>query len=120
MRSHAVLATLTHSSSYAYQLGGEKPASLDELVPRFLDATPIDPWDGKPLRYSAHTNGLLVLYSVGENGRDEGGDGSPQSKGSRPTYVNGRDLVWPRAATAAEVQQFIEAEVKRFRRTRAP
>jgi hypothetical protein len=99
---------------------GKRPDSLDELIPRFLDAIPIDPWDGKPLRYKPGTNGLFVLYSVGENGRDEGGDGSPPSKGSRPTFIYGRDLVWPRAATAGEVQAFIEAEGKRFRRTMAP
>ncbi len=30
---------------------GKPPATLDDLVPRYLPALPIDPFDGKPFRY---------------------------------------------------------------------
>ena len=35
-------------------------------------ASPLDPFSGKPLLYSASETGF-VLYSVGENGKDDGG-----------------------------------------------
>ncbi len=49
---------------------GRFPDSLDALVPDFLDAIPLDPFDGKPLRYDA---ALKRIWSVGADGRDEGG-----------------------------------------------
>ena len=51
---------------------GKPPDRLEDLVPAFLDAVPLDPYDGKPLRYRAEENGYL-LYSVGENRQDDGG-----------------------------------------------
>ncbi len=57
-----------------YRLGnGALPESLDELVPEYLDSVPLDPFDEKPLRY-ATKDGYVVIYSVGENGVDDGGD----------------------------------------------
>ena len=46
------------------------PASLDELVPRYLPSVPLDPFDGKPLRYSASKQ---VIHSVGTDGKDAAG-----------------------------------------------
>lgn len=46
------------------------PATLDELVPKYLDVIPTDPFDGKPLKYSAEKK---IVYSVGEDKRDDGG-----------------------------------------------
>ncbi|MGB2780071.1 MAG: hypothetical protein WBD63_01170 [Phycisphaerae bacterium] len=46
------------------------PETLDELVPEYLDAVPLDDFDGKPLRYNAENK---VLYSVGEDLKDGGG-----------------------------------------------
>jgi len=45
---------------------------LEDLVPRFLPSVPRDPFDGKPLRYQRLPNGFVV-YSVGADGRDNGG-----------------------------------------------
>ncbi len=53
---------------------GKLPEKLDELVPEFLPQVPIDPFDGQPLRYVVDGDGCRV-YSVGENGTDEGGEG---------------------------------------------
>ncbi len=51
---------------------GKLPESLDELVPEFLAAIPMDPMDGEPLRYVVNDDGDL-LYSVGRNRVDDGG-----------------------------------------------
>jgi hypothetical protein len=42
-------------------------------VPTYLAAVPTDPFDGQPLRYKKLAKGYIV-YSVGENGKDDGGD----------------------------------------------
>jgi hypothetical protein len=53
---------------------GKLPDRLDELVPAYLTAVPADPFDGQPLLYKKLVKGYIV-YSVGENGKDDGGDG---------------------------------------------
>ncbi|MGL4551490.1 MAG: hypothetical protein ACRC33_09910, partial [Gemmataceae bacterium] len=52
---------------------GRWPATLDDCVPAFLDAVPTDPIDGKPVRYAKWADGVVV-YSVGLNRKDDGGD----------------------------------------------
>jgi hypothetical protein len=37
------------------------------------EPVPVDPFDGQPLRYKKLAKGYVV-YSVGEDGRDDGGD----------------------------------------------
>ncbi len=50
------------------------PASLESLVEaKLLSTVPLDPCDGKPLRYRRTLEGLVV-YSVGDNRVDDGGD----------------------------------------------
>jgi hypothetical protein len=51
---------------------GRYPAKLDELAPKYLAAVPGDLFSGKALVYRPDEKGYL-LYSVGVNGRDEGG-----------------------------------------------
>lgn len=51
---------------------GALPTTLQALTPKYLDAVPVDPFDGQLLRY-ARRGGDYVLYSVGPNGKDEGG-----------------------------------------------
>jgi ABC-type transport system involved in multi-copper enzyme maturation permease subunit len=48
------------------------PDTLDELVPGYLRRVPADPFDGKPLRYRRLSAGV-VIYSVGNDGVDNGG-----------------------------------------------
>jgi hypothetical protein len=48
------------------------PDRLDGLVPRYLAAVPIDPFDGQPLRFRRLEDGL-VIYSVGLDRTDDGG-----------------------------------------------
>jgi hypothetical protein len=51
---------------------GRWPASLIELVPDLLSKVPTDPFSGQPLVYRCTEDGYL-LYSVGGNGVDDGG-----------------------------------------------
>ncbi len=53
---------------------GGHPAALTELVPRFLDRVPSDPMTGEPLHYVGAADGSFKLYSVGEDGLDNGGE----------------------------------------------
>ncbi len=49
------------------------PARLDELVPGYLGRVVTDVIDGAPLRYRPTPDGRYQLYSLGWNGRDDGG-----------------------------------------------
>jgi hypothetical protein len=56
---------------------GQWPEALSDITPDLLPAAwanslPVDPFDGQPLRYVVDDDGLRV-YSVGRNGRDDGG-----------------------------------------------
>lgn len=83
---------------------GKMPPELAALAPAFLAAVPRDPLDGQPLRYRSEPSGAYLLYSVGEDGRDDGGDGQPASPADTPLRLNaGKDWVWPAAATPEEV-----------------
>ncbi|MHC4800215.1 MAG: hypothetical protein ACYTF1_26540, partial [Planctomycetota bacterium] len=57
-----------------YRLANKKfPEKLYQLVPDYLDKVPLDPFDDKPLRYRMDEDAIIV-YSVGEDGIDNGGD----------------------------------------------
>jgi len=51
---------------------GDVPERLDELIPRYLEQVPIDPFDGQPIRYRRTEPGY-VLWSILEDGQDNGG-----------------------------------------------
>lgn len=51
---------------------GSLPNNLAELVPDYLSAIPVDPFNGKPLLFKRLSKGYVV-YSVGENATDDGG-----------------------------------------------
>ncbi len=51
---------------------GAYPAALDELSPKYLAEIPQDPFSGDKLHYQLENGGYL-LYSVGPNGKDDGG-----------------------------------------------
>ena len=65
------------------QAEGTLPDSLDALVPAYLDAVPLDRYDGAPLRYSKAKG---IVYSIGDDFVDAGGAEPPlQSERSEPT-----------------------------------
>lgn len=60
---------------------GQYPATSDLLVPGYLAAVPVDPFDGQAMRMKKRPDGSLVIYSVGADGKDDGGVvDSPDSK----------------------------------------
>jgi hypothetical protein len=88
--------TITAIALKRYQLQhGQFPVELDELVPDFLTAVPIDLMSGEPLRYRRHADGSFTLYSVGEDGKDDGGDPHPATPVKEFDLWSGRDAVWP-------------------------
>jgi hypothetical protein len=73
-RSHQTQDNLAVAFALAwYQRDhGRYPKTLDALAPKYLAKVPQDRFSGKPLIYRPAANGYL-LYSVGPNGKDEGG-----------------------------------------------
>jgi hypothetical protein len=51
---------------------GRWPVAWAEVMPAYLAAPPLDPWDGRPLRLRPTATGL-VIYSVGPDCQDDGG-----------------------------------------------
>jgi hypothetical protein len=108
------------------------PATLGELAPKLIRQVPIDYMDGKDLRYRPKADGTYLLYSVGGDGVDDGGDAVPPAGSIELTgslqnggLKEGRDWVWPRAATpeevkAAEAREAEKAKAPRFPRNRQP
>jgi hypothetical protein len=73
---------------------GEYPATLDALVPQFIGTIPHDIIGGQLLHYRRTDDGKFLLYSVGWNETDDGGQEiSTQTKGGSMDYTKG-DWVW--------------------------
>ncbi|HEX5400608.1 MAG TPA: hypothetical protein VFY06_16295, partial [Verrucomicrobiae bacterium] len=72
---------------------GAYPASLDALAPQFIEKVPHDIIGGKPLIYRRTVDGKFVLYSVGWNETDDGGQDSPANQIGAVDYTKG-DWVW--------------------------
>ena len=93
---------------HRYRLrNGKLPALLADLVPDFLSAPPRDFMNGKQLHYRLRQGDAdFLLYSVGEDGADNGGDASlREGKKSYRQIWDGRDAAWPSPATSEEAQQ---------------
>lgn len=52
---------------------GSYPEILDSLVPQFIEKLPADVIDGAPLKYRRTEDGLFILYSIGWDETDNGG-----------------------------------------------
>jgi hypothetical protein len=68
------------------------PKDLDALTPEFLTVVPIDPFDGKPMKYTTTDTGVVV-YSAGRD-MVEQGDG-PQNP-TKKSAKNGMTFELPR------------------------
>jgi hypothetical protein len=62
---------------------GHWPKALSDLVPVYLDKVPVDPFDDQSLRLRRLNDGV-VIYSVGLDGKDNGGnlDPNPTKEGT--------------------------------------
>jgi hypothetical protein len=88
-------------------LHGNLPADLAALVPEFLPVVPIDPVNAQPLHYKPNADGTFLLYSVGEDAEDNGGD--PTSTNPKTFWwQRGRDWVWPQPASAQEIEDHFQ------------
>lgn len=78
---------------------GRPPAKLADLVPEFVSAVPVDWMDGNSLRYRVNADGTFTLWSIGEDLKDDGGDGSDAVPATRMTDIwERKDVLWPRPA----------------------
>jgi hypothetical protein len=98
---------------------GNFPEKLSDLVPEFLATVPQDPVDGQLLRYRLKENGTFLLYSVGANGKDDGGDPRLEKgvESSSLDWLNQHalDWVWPQPATAQEIQKYYDDRSRKSR-----
>ena len=69
---------------YRRDNGRGMPATLADLVPRYLTEIPTDPNSGSSLLYKP-IDGGYTIYSVGANGTDDGGDITP----GKPNWPRG-------------------------------
>jgi hypothetical protein len=69
---------------------GTLPARLDDLIPTYLDAIPLDPFDGKSMRLRIQDN-QWIIYSVGWDGKYDGS----------PTKLNSLSVTLKLASPAA-------------------
>jgi len=69
---------------------GQLPATLDALVPDFLEKVPADIIDGRPMSYRAEKEGSFTLWSIGWDGVDGGGENSV----AKPDKTKAPDWVW--------------------------
>lgn len=92
-QGYADLATVACALE-RYRLGhGQYPDTLGALVPRFLKQVPHDLITGQPLHYQRTDDGLFLLYSVGWNENDDGGELAFLASGRGPEKKEG-DWVW--------------------------
>jgi hypothetical protein len=73
---------------------GNYPESLAALEPQFIAPIPQDVITGEPLKYRLTDDGQFILYSVGWNETDDGGQ-IVMSKDGKTVDVTQGDWVWP-------------------------
>ena len=79
---------------------GQYPQQLSELVPQSIQQMPHDVISGEPLHYERTKDGLFLLYSIGWNENDDGGQPGFFASGRGPEKKEG-DWVWRYPAGAA-------------------
>ena len=89
--------TITAIALERYRLKqGKYPEKLMELIPDYLAQIPSDPMDGRPMRYRLNPDGTFTLWSVGFDGKDDGGDITMPDSKKQNFPQDAKDLVWPR------------------------
>ncbi len=79
----SAIATLLALKAYKIR-NGTLPDTLDQLVPEYLSMVPVDPFDGKPLRYSRDKR---IIYAVGKDLIDSGGEVTSKEDLREPTIM---------------------------------
>jgi hypothetical protein len=93
---------------------GEYPESLDELVSKdYLKEVTIDPFSGKPIIYKRGDDDF-ILYGVGENFVDDGGEVVRDDDGRIEKFADEGDWVfWP-----TEIPETEEERLERIKKQR--
>lgn len=94
--TEALLAA-TAIALHRYRLkNGDLPESLAGLVPSFIGSVPMDPMDGKPLRYRRKSKESFLLYSAGQDAVDDEATEESVDRASKTrTIWDGKDAIWP-------------------------
>ena len=71
---------------------GQYPESLDQLAPSYLNEIPHDKASGKAFHYKVKKDGKFLLYSIGNKGKDNGGEIVLNHAGH--IDINKSDWVW--------------------------
>jgi len=74
---------------------GEFPQTLEVLTPQFIGKIPNDVFTGGPLKYQRNGDGRFLLYSVGWNEKDDGGQVVRHKGESGAVELMQGDWVWP-------------------------
>jgi len=77
---------------------GEFPEGLDSLAPQFIAKVPPDVIGGRPLKYRKEVDGLFLLYSIGWDETDDGGEAGFKDDGSLD--IGRGDWIWRYPAKA--------------------
>jgi hypothetical protein len=88
----ARMATIACALERYHLARGTYPASLEELAPGFLATIPTDWMSGDPFHYRKTDDGWFRLWSVGPDGKDDGGVYLVIDKNGR---AEGEQLDWP-------------------------
>ncbi|MDI1312965.1 hypothetical protein [Prosthecobacter sp.] len=90
-RERQVLAAIALERFYLKH--AKYPAALQELVPEFATSVPLDPSDGKEVRYHTTPAGRYMLWCVGFDGKDDGGQIKKNTRTMKnPDYLG--DWTW--------------------------
>ena len=99
LQTTALDQTLVNEAQIVCALGryhlahGQYPETLDTLVPQFIGKIPHDIIGGQPLKYHRTDDGKFLLYSIGWNETDDGGQVVLKKDGTEDREKG--DWVWP-------------------------
>ncbi|HTG43940.1 MAG TPA: hypothetical protein VK633_05350, partial [Verrucomicrobiae bacterium] len=99
LRSTAYCQAALHEAQIACALErwrktkGFYPAALDRLKPEFLSETPRDPISGREYKYLLPSEQNFILYSLGWNETDNGGESAPGADLAEVDLTKG-DWAW--------------------------
>jgi len=89
----AVDEAITACALERYRLAnGQYPESLDQLAPIYLNEIPHDKASGEAFHYKVKKDGKFLLYSIGNKGKDNGGEIVLNNAGH--IDINKSDWVW--------------------------
>ncbi len=72
-RAYNTIAQVALAVELSRRATGKLPQSLEEMLNGELTAMPIDPFDGRPMRYKAVDDEMCVIWSLGQDSTDNGG-----------------------------------------------